>query len=87
MAKSAKSVKWSIGADEPEDLQEFLSNDDIVAKNTNKKTKETSWPGKGPFTFRVVNPPRVKPNKNGDDRISVMLALHEPKGSDAASWK
>ena len=86
MAK-VKSVKWSIGADEPEDLQEFLSNDDIVEKNTTGKgkNKEVNWPGKGPFPFKVVQA-RVKPNKNGDDRIGVMLTLKAPKGSEAESW-
>lgn len=80
-----KAVKWSIGAEEPEDLQEFLSNDEIVDKHVNKKTQDVEWPGKGPFTF-AVKQLRVKPNKNGDDRISVILSLKEPKGSDAASW-
>lgn len=80
-----KPVKWAIGAEEPEDLDEFLSNDEIVAKHTNKKTQEIDWPRKGPWTFKVVQL-RVKPNKNGDDRIGVMLTLKEPKDSDAASW-
>lgn len=81
----AKPVKWSLSAEEPEDLQEFMSNDDIVAKHKNKKTKEIDWPGKGPFTLRVIRV-TVKPNKNGDDRIACMMAIHEPKKSDAASW-
>lgn len=85
MAKAPKPVKWSIGAEDPGDLDEFLSNDDIVLKNTNKKTKEVAWPGKGPHTFKVVQA-RVKPNKNGDDRIGVMLVLQSKKGDDAAKW-
>ncbi len=87
MAKAAKPVKWALGAEEPEDLDDFLSNDDIVLKNTSGKgkNKEVNWPGKGPFTFKVVQA-RVKPNRNGDDRIGVMLVLKEPKKSEAASW-
>lgn len=87
MAK-VKPVKWAIGADEPGDLEEFLSNDDIVAKHTPKKGKNkgvTAWPGKGPFKF-AVRRLTVKPNRNGDDRVSAMLVLREPKGSDAESW-
>jgi hypothetical protein len=84
MAKT-KPVKWAIGADEPDDLQDFLSNDDILQKHTNKKTKEIDWPGKGPYRFKVKRL-TVKENRNGDDRISAMLVLDEPKGSDAASW-
>jgi hypothetical protein len=85
MAKAPKAVKWSIGADEPDDLDDFLSNDDIVARNTSKKTKEVKWPPKGPHTFKVVQA-RIKPNKNGDDRIAVMLSLQAGKGDPAQSW-
>lgn len=85
MAKAAKKVKWSIGADEPEDLQEFLSNDDIVLKHTNRKTKEVAWAGKGPHTF-VVRRLTIKPNRNGDDRVAAMLVIQNPKGHEDASW-
>ena len=85
MAKKAKPVKWSLSATEPEDLQDFLSNDDIIQKHRKGKKGPVDWPGKGPFQFRVIRL-TVKPNKNGDDRISVMLGFHEPKKSDAASW-
>ena len=78
MAK-AKAIKWSIGADEPDDLQEFLSNEDIKAKNKSK------FPGRGPWTFKVKRV-TMKPNKNGDDRVAVMLVLDEPKKSDAHGW-
>ena len=86
MAK-VKAVKWAIGSDEPDDLEEFLSNDDILDKNSKGKgrNKEILWPGKGPFTFKVVQA-RIKPNKNGDDRIGVMLSMKEPKKSEAVTW-
>jgi hypothetical protein len=83
-----KAVKWSIGADEPEDLQEFLSNDDIVLKNMNKKTKEVEWPGRGPFTFRVVwlKVAEIKNGENkGKDRIRVMLVLSDTS-DEAKDW-
>jgi hypothetical protein len=90
MAKpKVKAVKWAIGADEPEDLQEFLSNDDLIAKHTNKKTQEVAWPGKGPFRFKVVNV-KIREIKTGDnagkDRVAPMLVLDEPKGSKATGW-
>lgn len=80
MAKATK-VKWALGSDEPEDLQDFLTNDDIVAKHTNKKTKDIDWPGKGPFKFSIRFL-RVKPNRNGDDRISALLVINDKKIKD-----
>jgi hypothetical protein len=88
MGKAPKAVKWSIGADEPDDLDDFLSNDDIVARNTPKKGSNkgvTNWPSKGPHTFKILRA-TVKPNKNGDDRIAVMLVLQADKKSAAHSW-
>lgn len=85
MAKAAKAVKWAMGSEEPEDLQDFLSNDDIVKKNTQKKTKDVLWPGKGPHTF-VIKRLTVKDNRNGDPRISVMAIMQNGKKSDAATW-
>lgn len=82
-SKKAKPVKWSLGSEEPEDLQDFLSNDDIVAKH--KKRGEVLWPKRGPHTFAVKRL-MVKPNKNGDPRISAMLVLANPKKDDAATW-
>lgn len=76
MAK-VKKTKWAIGADEPEDLAEFLSNDDIVIKH--------GMPEKGIYTFAVKRI-SVKPNKNGDDRLSVMLIIKEAKKSKAAKF-
>lgn len=86
MAKT-KKVKWALGGSEPEDLQDFLSNEDILKKNSTGKGKnrEINWPGRGPFRCKVRFL-KVKPNRNGDDRLSVMLVIDEPKGSDAASW-
>jgi hypothetical protein len=93
MAKGKiKAVKWSIGADEPEDLQDFLSNDDIVAKHTVKKGAnkgEINWPGKGPFTFKVqfIKMAEIAGGENkGKPRLRIMLVLDEPKKSDASSW-
>lgn len=83
MAKP-KKIKWSVGADEPEDLQEFLSNDEIVAKHRDKKTEDIDWPSKGPHTF-VVRRVTVKPNRNGDDRVAVMQVIQNGKGEDQ-SW-
>lgn len=74
-----KKVKWALGNDEPEDLQEFLDNDDIVKKN------KGSLPPKGTYTFAVKRL-AVKPNKNDDDRISVMLIMKEPKKGNGAPW-
>lgn len=83
VSKKAKPVKWSLGSEEPEDLQDFLSNDDIVAKH--KKRGEVLWPKRGPHTF-AVKKLMVKANRNGDPRISVMLILQNPKKDDAATW-
>jgi hypothetical protein len=83
--KKVTTVKWALGGDEPEDLQDFLSNDDIVLKNTNRKTKDVLWPKKGPHVFAVKRL-MVKPNRNGDPRISAMLVMQNPKKSDASDW-
>lgn len=84
MAKS-KPIKWAVGADEPEDLQEFLSNDEIVDKHRDKKTEDISWIGKGPHRF-VVRRLSSKPNKNGDARVNAMCVLaNDDKASDK-SW-
>lgn len=83
MTKAAKPVKWAMGSSEPDDLQDFLSNDDIVKKN--KKKGEVMWPGKGPHTF-VIKRLTVKDNRNGDPRISVMAIMQNGKKADGASW-
>lgn len=72
-----KKVKWALGTDEPDDLAEFLDNEEIV--------KRHGLPPKGTYTFAVKRL-AVKPNRNGDDRISAMLIMKEPKKSDAAKW-
>lgn len=85
MAKKAKPIKWAVGADEPEDLQEFLSNDEIVDKHRDKKTEDVDWIGKGPHRF-VVRRLSSKPNKNQDERVGAMLVLqNKDKGTDQ-SW-
>lgn len=73
-----KKVKWSVSSEEPEDLQEFLDNSEIVKKNK-------GLPPKGVYTFDVRYL-GIKPNKNGDDRVSVMLVMNEPKKGDGAPW-
>lgn len=73
-----KAVKWSVSSDEPEDLQEFLDNSEIVKKNK-------GLPPKGVYTFDVRYM-SVKPNKNGDDRVGVMLVMNEPKKGDGVPW-
>lgn len=72
-----KKVKWALGGSEPDDLAEFKDNEQIV--------KESGLPPKGTYTFAVKRL-AVKPNKNDDDRISVMLVMKEPKKSDKAKW-
>lgn len=79
-----KKVKWALGGSEPEDLAEFKDNDQIVKEHTKKG--ETNWPPRGSTVRCLVRQIKVKPNKNGDDRLSVMLVIDEPKKSDMASW-
>jgi hypothetical protein len=79
MATKVKKVKWAVSGTEPEDLAEFLDNDDIVKKNGKK------LPAKGVYRLRVRRM-YVKPNKNQDDRVSVMLIMDEPKKSKASSY-
>lgn len=70
MAKAqTKKVKWAVGKNEPEDLPEFLTNDDIV--------KKYGVPPKDTYRFAVKRL-TVKPNRNNDDRIGVMLIIDEP---------
>jgi hypothetical protein len=79
MAKTkVKPVKWAIGGDEPEDLAEFKDNEQIVKENK-------GLPAKGVYRM-AVRRMYVKPNKNEDDRISVMLVIDEPKKSKSVSF-
>jgi hypothetical protein len=78
MAK-VKKVKWAVSSEEPADLQDFLDNDDIVKKNGGE------LPNKGVYRL-VVRRMYVKPNKNDDDRVGVMLIMDEPKKSKSASY-
>lgn len=78
MPKATK-VKWSVTGDEPEDLAEFKDNDQIVKENGKK------LPTKGVYRLRVRRM-YIKPNRNGDDRVSVMLLMNEPKKSKANSY-
>lgn len=76
---TAKKVKWAVSGTEPEDLAEFKDNDQIVKENGKK------LPTKGVYRLRVRRM-YVKPNRNGDDRVSVMLVMEEPKKSKASSY-
>lgn len=77
-ASKVKKVKWAVAGDEPEDLAEFKDNEQIVKENK-------GLPPKGVYKF-AVRRIGVKPNKNEDDRLNVMLVMAEPKKSKAASW-
>src|SRR5690349_15621763 len=79
MAKEAVKVKWAVSGTEPEDLNEFKDNDQIVKENGKK------LPAKGVYRLRVRRM-YVKPNRNGDDRVGVMLIIEEPKKSKASSY-
>lgn len=78
MAVKEKKVKWALGSGEPDDLQDFKDNEQIVKENK-------GLPPKGTYTL-AVRWLRVKPNKNGDDRISTMLVMDEPKKGKGAPW-
>lgn len=71
-AKGKKNapVKWAIGANEPDDLPDFQSNDDIVRKNKGK------LPPKG-RTRVLVKKIKSKPNKNGDQMLMVTCEIAE----------
>jgi hypothetical protein len=73
-----KKVKWALGTDEPDDLADFKDNEQIVKENK-------GLPPKGTYTF-AIRRVAVKPNKNGDDRISVMLIMKEEKKGKGAPW-
>lgn len=81
MVKQTK-VKWSIGSEEPDDLQEFLSNEEIEHKNGGR-------PPKGVYRF-AVRSIKVREIKNGDNagkpRLNAMLVVNEPKGSGNSMW-
>ncbi len=79
MASKVKKVKWALGGSEPEDLQEFKDNEQIIKENKGE------LPPKGIYKF-LVRMIGVKPNKNGDDRLNIMLVLDEPKKSKVSSW-
>lgn len=70
--KNAK-VKWAIGADEPDLLPDFQSNDDILKKN------KGALPPKG-RTRILVKKVTSKENKNGDQMLTVTCEIAE-KGS------
>lgn len=78
MAAKVKPVKWAIGGDEPEDLEEFKDNDTIVKENK-------GLPTKGVYSLKVRRL-YVKPNKNDDDRVGAMMVMHADKKEPAASY-
>lgn len=78
---SSKPVKWSVSSEEPDDLQEFLTNDEIEDKH--------GLPRKGIYRLRLrqVVVGKIKNGDNaGKDRLRVMLIIDEPKKSDKAKW-
>lgn len=77
MAAKVRKVKWAIGAEEPDDLQDFLSNDDIEEKH--------GRPPRGNYTLQVkrVTVREIKSGDNaGGDRLNLMLIINEPSKSD-----
>jgi hypothetical protein len=68
MAKVVKA-KWSIGSDKPEDLPDFLSNDEILEKNGDKYPRGR---------FRLwVKEITVKVNNSGDDMMVIRCEINE----------
>lgn len=81
MAKTTK-VKWALGGDEPDDLQDFLSNEEIEQKHDGDKPK-----GKFKFAVRRIMAREIQNGDNaGETRLSLMLVINEPKKSDNADW-
>ena len=68
MAKQ-RTVKWAV--EEPEDLADFKTNDDIVAQH--------GLPPKGPTNLRLVSIQETK-NKNDERSWNVMVAI------DGGKW-
>jgi hypothetical protein len=77
MAK-VKKVKWAVSGEEPSDLAEFKDNETIVKENK-------GLPAKGVYRL-LVRRMFVKPDKNGDDRVSVMLIMDQPKDEKTSSY-
>lgn len=80
-AKGKKNapVKWAIGGSEPDDLPDFVSNDDIVKKNKGK------LPPKG-RTRVLIKKVTSKENKNGDQMLTVTCEVAEGKGKKAGPF-
>jgi hypothetical protein len=77
-----QKVKWGLDSEEPEDLQDFLSNDEIEEKNGGR-------PPKGVYRLAVRRIARTE-IKNGDNagkpRLRVMLVINEPKKAGNSMW-
>lgn len=73
MAARSKVVKakWGVSSGEPEDLPDFLSNDEIVQKMNDQ-------PPRGVFRLQLKGRPTVAKNKNGDDMIKMILEVNDP---------
>lgn len=67
-----RKVKWAVGKDEPEDLQDFTSNDEIVG--------EHGLPKSGIVRLRIKQVTNTV-NKNKDAMIKI-LAVHEDSSKD-----
>jgi hypothetical protein len=72
-----KTVKWS--ASEPEDLQDFQSNDDILRKNKGKQ------PPRGVTRLRLKKVTDTK-NKNKERMLKIIVEIDEPKGAPGYKW-
>lgn len=70
MAK--RKVKWAVSKDEPDDLQDFQSNDEIVG--------EHGWPKPGLVRLRIKQITHVE-NRAGDPMLKV-LAIHDDESKD-----
>lgn len=68
MAKVVKA-KWGIGSDKPEDLPDFLSNDEILEKNGDRLPR-------GRFRLHVKEILVVK-NSNDDDMLKIRAEIDE----------
>lgn len=76
-AKKQAPVKWAIGGTEPDDLPDFVSNDDIVGK--------AGLPPKGRHRF-LVKKVTTKENKNGDQMLTVTCELADKGKKKDTPW-
>lgn len=78
-----KAMKWKVGGDEPEDLDDFVSAEELRDKHAGDDGVPV-WP-KGLFRLKAKRI-KVKDNKNGDPRLNILFEISEKKGSGKDSW-